>query len=354
MTAEPPTPGPPPGVLRRHKVLTSVGAVLLVLVLAVAAFAFYLNSQLGGIDRFDSNLQAGQRAPEPTGAPAQARNILLLGTDKGHAEQSIEEELADGEWTTGAFRSDTIMLVHIPADQEQAFLVSIPRDTYVSIPGHGRNKINAAFSFGGPDLTVRTIEDLTGVYVNHVAMVDWAGFKQLTHAIGGVEVTIPETFTDTKQDRTWQAGTHVLEGAEALAYVRTRYGLQEGDFDRINRQQNFLRAVLQKTVSRGTLANPIKLTNLLQAVAGATTVDSGWSTGDIRRLALRLRGLDQGEVYFMTAPVKGVEDVEGVGSVVRLAKKEARALWEALRDDDVPGYLDEYGGDLLPEAGKVR
>lgn len=354
MTADPPTPSPRPSFVRRHRTVVLLGAVALVLAAAAVAYFVYLNTQLGGIGRFESTLRSGQRAPEPKGETARARNILLLGTDRGHAERSIEEELADGKWTTGAFRSDTIMLVHVPADSDEAYLFSLPRDAYVPIPGHGTDKINAAFSIGGPDLTVRTVEELTGIYVNHVAMVDWAGFKQLTHAIGGVEVTIPETFTDTKQDRTWEAGTHVLEGADALAYVRTRYGLEQGDFDRINRQQNFLRAVLRKTQSTGALTDPIRFSNLLQAVADATTVDSGWSTGDIRRLALRLRGLEKGDVYFLTAPVKGVEDVEDAGSVVLLAKKEARALWEALREDDVPGYLDEYGGDLLPEAGKVR
>jgi LCP family protein required for cell wall assembly len=340
-------------VLRRHIGLTVAGVVVLVLAITLAAYAFFLNSQLGNLSRFDSRLAADDRAPAPTGEAAQAQNILVLGTDKGKGGKTIEQELADGKWSTGAFRSDTIMLLHVPREQEAAYLVSIPRDSYVSIPGNGKDKINAAFSIGGPDLTVRTVEELTGVYVNHVAMVDWAGFKELTHAIGGVQVTVPETFTDPETG-TWEEGTYTLEGQRALAYVRTRHGLARGDFDRINRQQNFLRAAMRKANSTGVLANPVKLTNLLQAVTSATTVDSTWSTGEIRDLALNLRGLNPRDIKYLTAPTEGIEELDDVGSVVLLDDKECRALWDALRADDVQGYLKEYGGDRLPGSKKVR
>lgn len=342
------------GLLRRHRLLTGLLVVAVLVVGSVGAYGLYLNSHLGDIGRFDSRLDPRKRAPAPTGEAADAMNLLLLGTDRGGRGRTIEEELADGEWTTGAFRSDTLMIAHIPAERDEAFLVSVPRDTYVRVPGHGRQKINTAFSLGGPDLAVRTLEELTGVYIDHVAMIDWTGFKELTHAIGGVQVTIAETFTDTHNDITWREGTYVLEGDRALQYVRTRYGLEQGDFDRIDRQQNFLRAVLRKANSTGTLANPIKLDNLLQAVTQNTTVDSGWDTGEIRRLALNLRGLDGKDMHYLTVPTRGTAEVDGVGSVVLLRKREAEALWESLRADDVQGYLARYGGDTLPKAGKVR
>jgi len=354
MTAEQGADPSPPGLLRRHKVVGVAVAVALVLVGSVAAYGLYLNSHLGDIGRFDSRLGTEQRAPQPTGEAAQALNVLVLGTDHGGHGRTIEDELADGRWTVGSFRSDTLMIVHIPADRQDAYLVSIPRDSYVRIPGHGKQKINAAFSLGGPDLTVRTVEELTDVYIDHVAMIDWAGFKDLTHAIGGVEVTIAKTFTDTHNDITWHAGTQVLEGARALQYVRTRYGLENGDFDRIQRQQNFLRAVLHKANSTGTLSNPIKLDNLLQAVTKATTVDSAWSTGDIRALAFDLRGIDNSHMHYLTAPTRGTREVDDIGDVVVLKKRECRALWESLRSDDVQSYLRTYGGETLPAADKVR
>jgi LCP family protein required for cell wall assembly len=354
MTAEEGASAPRAGLLRRNKVAVVAVAVVLVLVGAVAAYGFYLNSHLGDIGRFHSRLAAKQRAPEPTGEAADALNVLLLGTDHGGHGHTIEGELADGKWTVGAFRSDTLMIVHIPADREDAYLVSIPRDSYVHIPGQGKQKINAAFSLGGPDLTVRTVEKLTDVYIDHVAMIDWAGFKDLTHAIGGVEVTVAKTFTDPHNHVTWHAGTQTLEGARALQYVRTRYGLTNGDFDRIKRQQNFLRAVLRKANSTGTLSNPLKLDNLLQAVTKATTVDSGWTNGDIRQLALNLRGLGNAHMHYLTAPTRGTREIDGVGDVVVLKKHESQALWESLRSDDVQSYLDTYGGDTLPAASKVH
>ncbi|MDP9444820.1 MAG: LCP family protein [Actinomycetota bacterium] len=340
------------GFVRRHKVIAALVALLLVLAAAVAGFAFYLNAQIDEVARYESKLREPLRPPPPTGEAAEAQNILLLGTDKGHGE-TIEDELADGRWTPGAFRSDTVMIVHLPADRDEAYLVSIPRDSYVRVPGFGRQKVNAAFSFGGPDLAMRTIEDLTGVYLDHVAMIDWTGFRHLTSAIGGVEVTVAETFFDPKNNRTWQAGSHQLEGQEALDYVRTRYGLENGDFDRIKRQQNFLRAVMRKTVSNGTLANPVKLTNLVQAITDAATVDAGWTTAEIRETALDLRHLRSNDVVYLTAPTRGYRDVQGIGSVVLLAQKESRALWRSLRTDDVGAYLDKYGGERLPDAAAI-
>ncbi|MGH3384638.1 MAG: LCP family protein [Nocardioidaceae bacterium] len=328
--------------------------VLLALIVAMGAAAvWYVNDTLGSIDRFESAVKPEQRAVRPTAGPAaEALNILLLGTDKGHNEQTIKAELADGEWTRGAFRSDTIMILHIPKDRATAYLVSIPRDSYVDIPGNGRQKVNAAFSFGGPDLALRTIEDLTGVYIDHTAMVDWDGFKDLTTAIGGVEVEIPESFTS--EGRTWTAGTERLEGKRALDYVRTRYGLPNGDFDRIKRQQNFLRATMEKAASQGTLTNPVKLKNLLGAIADNTTVDSGFSTGTMRDLATDLRSIRGDDFVYLTAPFGGYDDVPGVGSVVLLDGPESKALWKALRDDDMGRYLEAYQGDRLGSPASVR
>jgi LCP family protein required for cell wall assembly len=353
MTTDPLTTTQQPGFLRRHKVVAILAVLVLLLIGAVAGFAAYLNAQLDDFAYYDSTLNPEQRPARPTGDAARAQNILLLGTDEGNGP-SVAQELADGEWTAGAFRTDTIMLLHVSPDRGRAFVVSLPRDSYVPIPGHGRQKINAAFSFGGPDLSVRTIEDLTGVYIDHVAIMDWTGFQAVTDAIGGVEVVVAETYTDPRNNRTVPAGRHHLEGEEALRYVRTRYGLAGGDFDRIKRQQNFLRAVTQKAVSGGTLANPITLSNLLQALTDNITVDSGFGPAEMRRLALDLRAVGPGDLEYLTAPMRGYDDVDGVGSVVLLDRTEGRVLWRSVRDDDVTSYLDRYGGDTLPAADRVR
>ena len=183
---------------------------------------------------------------------------------------TVEELLADGEWDPDAYRSDTVMVVHIPADRKAAYLVSIPRDSFVEIydetgEAQGKNKINAAFAAYGPYGTRHTVEHLSGLRIDHIAIIDFAGFRDLTTAIGGVDVYIPEAVYDSKQDQQWEEGEVHLEGVLALKYVRMRYGLTQGDFDRVDRQQNFLRAVMQKTLSDDTIGNPRRFTATVRA-----------------------------------------------------------------------------------------
>jgi LCP family protein required for cell wall assembly len=343
---------PRPGHATRRRVGMAVALLAVLVVGACGSLAMYYNIQLGDVDRISALADDAARPEEVGGKAAGALNILLMGTDNGNGT-SIKQELADGQWDSGSHRSDTIMLLHVTADRESAYLVSIPRDSYVRIPGHGKDKINAAFSAGGPLLAQRTVEELTNVRIDHLAMIDWASFKDLTTALGGVQVTIPETFTDTKQNRTWEEGTYNIEGAEALAYVRTRYGLENGDFDRIQRQQNFLRAMLKKMLSQGTVSNPVKLTNVLEVLTDNLTVDENFSPEKMRDLALSMRGLHGNDVEYLTTPLGDYGTVNGQ-SVVRLDQKESRALFDAVRHDDIKSYLREYGGERLPKASRVN
>jgi anionic cell wall polymer biosynthesis LytR-Cps2A-Psr (LCP) family protein len=200
---------------------------------------------------------------------------------------------------------------------------------------------------------LRTIETLSGVRLNHLAVIDYAGFNDLTSAIGGVDVYIPETVEDTQQDVTWEQGWTHLEGERALQYVRTRHGLLEGDFDRIDRQQNFLRAVLRKTLADGTIGNPFKLTDVLSAISTNLAVDGDWSTKDIRSLAISLRGIDASKVRFMTLPLLRYQDIPGVGSSNIIDTQAARLLWKAVLDDKVAPYLKKHPQDELPDPKDV-
>ena len=151
---------------------------------------------------------------------------------------------------------------------ENVYLVSVPRDSFIMIHDENgeptnKEKANAAFSAYGPTGAVATIEALSGLRMKHLAIIDWEGFKDLSTAVGGVPVFIPEKFTDPKQKTTWEQGEQNLKGDRALKYVRTRYGLPGGDFDRIARQQNFLRALMKKILAGGTMKNPVRLTNTL-------------------------------------------------------------------------------------------
>ena len=346
-----------PGLLARHKALTALVALVLVLAAGCSGFALYLNSQLGNVDRVTYDKQVLPEKERPTRKPeaGEALNILLAGTDNGTSDLTLSEAVASGEWQPNVFRSDTMMVVHLDADREHVYVVSIPRDTWLHIDGLGMSKINAAFSYGGPSLMVRTVEQFTDLRIDHLAMIDWDGFKDLTTALGGVQVYIPETFYDDSQNREWTKGYHLLAGKDALQYVRTRYGLPEGDFDRINRQQNFLRQVMQDTLSSGTLSNPWRLTSVLKAITNNLTVDEEFSTADMKSLALELRDIRAGDVTFLTLPrAKDAYATAPDGeSIIRLNKREAEALWHAMRTDDMESYLSEYGGSVLPDEKHV-
>jgi LCP family protein required for cell wall assembly len=331
------------------------------IVAATSGYAYSLNQKIDLIPRVDDEVLGTNEDQRPPKEPTKAVNILLMGADNPQRlveKPTVAELLEDGEWNAGAYRSDTMMVVHIPADRKAAYVVSIPRDSYVPIfnaegEEHDRNKINEAFSAYGPFGTWRTIENLSGVRLDHMAVIDYAGFNDLTEAIGGVDVYIPETVEDTQQDVTWEQGWNHLEGERALQYVRTRHGLLEGDFDRIDRQQNFLRAVLRKTLADGTIGNPVKLNATLGAITDHLAVDSSWSTKDLRNLALSLRGIDASKVRFMTLPLLRYQEIPGVGSSNIIDVQAAKRLWQAVLDDRVGPYLKDNPEDELPDPKDV-
>lgn len=256
----------------------------------------------------------------PAATQSGALNILFLGSDKR----------VDG--SVAGQRSDTMMVVHINADRHGATVVSIPRDSWVDVAGVGTTKINAAFATGGPARAVQAVESLSGLRMDHVAVIDWEGFKALTNELGGVTLTVPETVTDGYTGRVWKAGTHRMDGETALAYVRQHAGLAGGDFDRVKRQQYFLRTLFAEALSRDTLTDPARLYGALDAVTSHLSVDRDWSTSDLRDLAISMRSVRTHDLTFTTIPVTGT-GMEGDQSVVYVDRPAADELWDALRDD---------------------
>ena len=173
------------------------------------------------------------------------------------------------------------------------------------------------------------MEKLTGLRIDHLAVIDWQGFRQLTDALGGV--TLDVATDEGSVEKT-------MNGEQALTYVRERYHLPGGDFDRIKRQQHFLRALMQQTLARDTLSNPVKLTRALDAVTKNLTVDEEFTSGEMRNLALSARNLRSQGVSFLTAPIRGTGR-EGKQSVVYLDAERSRGLWQAIRSDDLPTWL---------------
>lgn len=336
--------------LGRHKalivLLTLVGLVLA----TVAGTAIYVNQRISAIPRMDLDLgyDAGrdsplgdyQRPSPATGSAAGSVNILIAGVDAGQSSR-IAEDLRSGRWVPGSHRSDTIMVLHITADRSRAHLVSVPRDSWVPIDGYGMNKINAAISYGGPALFVRTLEQFTGLRMDHFMIVDWSGFKNLTDSFGGVEI-----------EAAGNVGATTLNGEEALEYVRERYSLPRGDFDRIQRQQNVVRALYEEMTSSRTLFNPLKLSEVVRILTGSVAVDDELTNQRMRELVVSLREIRSGDVTQLTVPVRALGRIDGQ-SVVLVDHRKSRGLFRAMKADELDDFVSTHDVDTLPAPEDV-
>lgn len=359
---------PSPGRRRRHVPFTERYRLLLrtlaVAVISVAVlgsgYAALLNSKFGNIARFSTDQI--QNRPDPD--KGRALNVLVLGVDRGkkipgRKATRLSEDVRAKHWPAGRYRSDTIMMVHIAANRRHVYLVSIPRDTYTTIydhtgTSHQLAKINDAFAEYGPNGTIATVEHLTDVRMKHLALINFNGFKDITRAVGGVEVYIPKSFYDPSQKVYWKEGKQNLAGSIALKYVRTRYGLPRSDFDRIARQQNFMRALMKKLLDKGTTRNPVRLTQTLTALSENIVVDQEWDPADMRALAMSLRNTQTDDVTFMTAPVADTKTIDGVGSIVDLDEAKARELFTAMADDRMGSYVKNHPDDVLKSAREIN
>jgi LCP family protein required for cell wall assembly len=341
------------GWLGRNKALSILLALVLAVGLPVAGLVVYTHPQLAEIPTFDFDLD---RTGRPPATPGDALNFLLIGVDDPDGSDtgpSVFSALESADWPEGLFRSDAIMVLHLPADRNTAQVVSIPRDSYVDVEGYGRTKINAAFSYGGPELLARTVEDLTRLRIDHAVVVDFEGLAAIADVVGGVDIYLADDWFNAVRDTTWHRGEHHFTGEEALAYVRERHGLLRGDLDRVQRQQNFLRAVLGEVASAGTLANPFRLARLVGRLSDVVAVDEHLTPGRIQRLALASRGVRVGDLTFATVPVTGTPTIDGA-SVVTIDEALTRRMFGALGDDDLVGWLADHDTDVLPGERGVR
>ena len=317
---------------------------------AVAGYLAWLNGNIERIaDPFEDLDPVTRPAPAvpQEGQDGTALNILVLGSDS---------RISAGDptsWKAGAQRTDALMIMHITADRKNVVVTSIPRDSWVPIPGRGEAKINAAFSYGGPTLTIQTVEDLTGIRIDNFVVADFDSFTALTDALGGVEITVAE---DAYQDGklTFAAGTQTLDGEQALKYTRQRYGLPGGDFDRVKRQQNWMRAMVAKTMSEGTLTSPVKLTGLLNVVSKSVAIDERLGLNDMREIALSLQGVRASDVTFLTAPVLGTDRSADGQSIVILDRANFDPLVAAIADDTVVEYVEANRATLPILGDTVR
>ena len=275
--------------------------------------------------------------PRPDRVPGKALNFLLVGSDSRDGMTKEELRRAGTEFTAGR-RSDTMILVHLSADRDHVTLLSFPRDAYVEIPAYkGKaahwGKINTAFSAGGPVLAIKTVEHLTRIRVDHYIEVNFAGFQRLVDAVDGVDVCLPKAVKEPLSGINLPAGTSRVRGEQALAFVRQRHGLPRGDLDRIQRQQQFMGALLRRAMSLEVLLNPFRLKSFLDVASKSLQVDDQLEFSDMKDLALAMRGLDPGRVAFVTAPIDRLAMRSGQ-SVVLLHETDGPRLYQAIARDE--------------------
>ncbi|SDT21052.1 cell envelope-related function transcriptional attenuator common domain-containing protein [Friedmanniella luteola] len=337
--APPPAPAAaPPGRTgrtgrRRHPARTTLRTLALLVVLALVwlvGVPAYAWSQVGRVD----DTPGGDR---PGHQPGQT--FLLVGSDSREGLSKAEQKKL-GTGSTEGQRTDTIMLLHVPPGGQPA-LISIPRDSFVDIPGNGQNKINAAFAFGGAPLLEQTVEQSTGLRVDGYLEIGFGGFVNVIDALGGIEMCLPKAIEDEDSHLDLEKGCQELDGTTALGYVRMRKADPRGDLGRVERQREMLAAVASKAASPATVLNPVRYWRLCNASARSVRLGEDTSLWQVGTLALAMRTVAAGDGLTLTVPIADPDASTSAGSAVLWDEEEARAMFDDIARGDTSD-LDRY------------
>lgn len=334
-----PDPGSPPPARRRRRWLRRMLVAYLVIAtvgcLGVVGGAFALKHRYESAVTRQPMLDGVPKPSHPASDDSPPLNLLLLGSDNHTADP---DTMVD---PTGE-RSDTIMIIHVVRGHRSAYVVSIPRDSYVNVPAGGDwkgglNKINAAFAFGGAALAAQTVYQLTKIPLDGALVVNLGGVKRMVATLGGVRVCIPYTVRSAfAPHRVWTAGCHDMGPDEAEDFMRQRKAVPGGDLGRIHDQQLVIKALAAKVSSAGMLQHPLTLDRLIDTAAHSVTVDQDL---DITALVMDLKGIDPGNLKFATAPVARTDLATSAGTAVQLDVARCAELFAALRSDDMAQWF---------------
>ncbi|WP_248964469.1 LCP family protein [Sphaerisporangium perillae] len=305
---------------RTGRLIVRILAVLLVLLIVLGVGGFlWVNSRLTTVESLtDYN---GRPAATP------GEDWLLVGSDsRAGLSAAQRKKLATGR-AVGK-RTDTMMLLHIPSGDGKPTLVSLPRDSYVPIDGHGSDKLNAAYAFGGPTLLAKTVEKATGIRIDHYMEIGFSGFVGIVDAIGGVNICVKQNIKDPKAGINLKKGCQDMDGGTALGFVRTRATGALPDFDRTQRQRQFFSAVVKKAASPGILVNPFRSVPLAMSATDSVAVDGGTGTFDLLSLGLAMSG----DPVTTAVPVGSLPTINGA-AVVKWDTQRALKLFNALAAD---------------------
>nr|WP_307851873.1 LCP family protein [Williamsia sp. CHRR-6] len=316
---------------RRFRLGRTLLVLLVVFVVAAVGLVFYYDGKLTRVAALTS--YPGRIGDTP------GTNWLLVGSDSREGLSAAQKaQLSTGD--SAGSRTDTIMLVHIP-ENGRATMVSIPRDLYVTIPGQGPHKINAAFAFGGPSLLVRTVETTTGIHIDHYAEIGFGGFDTLVDAVGGVRICLDQPVNDPKAGIRLRAGCQTLNGKQSLGLVRTR-AFANADLERVVNQRKFLSALMKKAASPGTVLNPFASIPFANGAVRSLTVDKGDHLWHLAGLAWALRS----SPITTTTPTGGPEDTDD-GNALAVSDDTTRFFGYLARDQQVPADLISNTGGAI-------
>ena len=331
------------GGARAARLLSWVAFTLGVLLVVGSGTAFGLYRHYGGRIEQLPDAPALQAGADGQAVVGRDEVYLVVGSDSADDLTDAQlDQIGANRSNRDGVRTDTIILVEVPADGSRASLVSFPRDSWVDIPRHGMDKINAAYGLGeedapggGPNLLIETVEQLSGRDVDHYVQVSLFGFVTITNAVGGVEVCLAAPAQDEDANVDLPAGRQVLDGNAALGFVRQRKGIPGGDLGRIKRQQHFIGALSRKVLTAGTLLNPGRLNDLLNAATDSIKV-AGTTQEDLLRLGLQLREVSAGSIRFQTVPVADADARVGDASVVLLDEAALPGFFRTLGEASGP------------------
>jgi LCP family protein required for cell wall assembly len=304
--------------LRPRPILGIIAILVAPVVVGTVGTYFYLNSQLTR-----QNILVNYPG-RPT--PGSGTNWLIAGSDSRQGLTTKEERQLSTGFDVGGERSDTILILHIPAGGGRPLLISIPRDSYVHIPGYGPNKINAAYEFGGPKLLARTIQNATGLYINHYMGIGFGGFVNVVNSVGGVRMCLAAPLHDVASGIDLPKGCQVLNGDQALAYVRDRHNFATQDLQREQDQRIFLKALLSKLTSTGVMFNPFRALPAATGTVHTLTVDSGTSLYSLYQAAEAMR-----DPQTTTVPIASSNYQTSAGDAVLWDSSQAKELFNDLR-----------------------
>jgi LCP family protein required for cell wall assembly len=311
--------------------LVSLASFVLLVGAVVGGGYAYVNHMVGSVQRISVKFAKLDAAHQPAGYSdyGGAMNVLITGKGIGPTgAMSVSEHSPSG----------LIMIMHIDAKGYSGGVVSIPPQSIVPVPGHGRTQIENALTFGGPSRLVQTVENLTHVQIDHYARIDFAHVADVVNVLGGVNVTLPETTTSL--GHVFHVGVNHLNGLNALKYARQPSLAEEG---RVLRQQSLIRAVIRTTMVRHLLTNPVTMYRVLHALISMLTVDSNFTNAQLEHLAREIRGLT-GSADYITAPV------HAMAGKIYLDGYISRQLWAAIRNDSIAAFAQKYPFTVTPVA----